>query len=44
MRSIKGNMDKSREAKEHDAEDRFGATVADELRQLSAREKAMAKK
>ena len=43
MRTITGNMEKRREERELDAEDRFTATIADELRQLPMRTKLLSK-
>ena len=43
MRTIRDNMEKRREERELDAEDRFAATIADDIRQLPVREKLLAK-
>ena len=42
MRKIRGNMEKCREERELDAEDRFAATSANDLRQLPVRAKLLA--
>ena len=43
MRTIRSNMEEHREERELDAEDRFAATIADNLRQLPVRAKLLAK-
>ena len=42
MRTNRGNLEKRREERELDAEDRFAATTAHNLRQLPVREKLLA--
>ena len=42
MCTIRGNMEKLHEEQELDAEDRFAATIVDDLRQLPLREKLLA--
>ena len=43
MPTIRGNMEKRREERELDTEDRFAATIADGLRQLPVRTKLLTK-
>ena len=43
MRTIKGNMENCRQERQLDAEDRFAATIADDLRQLSVRGELLVK-
>ena len=43
MRTIRSNMEKRCEERELDAEDRFAATIADDLKQLPKRAKLLAK-
>ena len=43
MRTISGNMEKRRQERECDVEDRFVATIADDLRQLPMRAELLAK-
>ena len=43
MRTIRGNMETRREERELDAEDRFAARIADDLRQLPVKAKLLAK-